>query len=143
MLAFERVLRRDRVGRDAEDIRAGTVERRFQPGKVDGLFGAAGCVGSRIEIEHELPPGEILERNRPAAIARQGERGGFAANLNGLLGAKLCGFGRFCRFTMGDAGNHVPSFRRFPRGIVRAQTTRASRGVDLSRAAILLAAVSL
>ena len=74
------------------------LKAALEAGEVDRLFGASGRVRARIEIEHELAPGEIGKRNGSAAVAGQRERRRLGA------GAEFAG--------------HMPSFRRFPRGIV-------------------------
>jgi hypothetical protein len=91
-----------RVGRDAEDVGCGFAEGRFEAGEIDCLFGAAGRVGTRIEIERELSPGEVGERDRSTAIAGQGE------------------YWRFCTGT--KLTGHLPSFRRFHSGTLTHNT---------------------
>src|SRR5208282_830957 len=105
VLGLEFILRWNRVGRDAENLRAGLAESAPEAGEVDRLLGAAGGVCPRIEIQYELAPGKIGERNGAAAIAGEDER------RRDRAGAKLAG--------------HMPSFRRFPRGNLARQHTRA------------------
>ena len=59
VLGLELGQRRHRVGGDAKDIGIGTAEIAAQAREVDGLLGAAGGVGTGIEIEHELASGEV------------------------------------------------------------------------------------
>ena len=81
VLGLEFVLCRDRVGGDAENVRAGFGEGAFQPREVDRFLGAARRVRLRIEIKHERAAGEVRERNGSAAVARQGEGGSLCAGL--------------------------------------------------------------
>ncbi len=46
-------------------------------------------VGARIEIEHELAPGEVGERHRSAAVARQAESRRFARPAGRSIAADL------------------------------------------------------
>src|SRR6185437_2726478 len=93
VLGLELVLRRDRVGRDAQNVGSRAGEGRAQFAEVDRLAGAAGGVRLRIEIEDEIAALEVLQRDRSAAVARQRE-------------------GR-CLVAEADFARHVPSFRRF------------------------------
>ena len=78
VLGLELILRRHRDGGDAKDFRSGFAERSLEPRKIDGLLGATGRVGARIEVEHELAPGKIGKRDRSAAVAGQGDLGALA-----------------------------------------------------------------
>ena len=51
-------------------------KRVAQPREVDGLPGAAGRVGARIEKQHEFLAGVIGERDAVASVAGQLEGGG-------------------------------------------------------------------
>jgi len=73
VLGLELVLGRDRVGGDADDRGSGPGEVAAQAREVDRLAGATGGIRPRIEIEHELLPGEVGKRHRAAAVARQAE----------------------------------------------------------------------
>ena len=110
MLGLELVLRRYRIGGDAEYLRTGFAERALEAGEVDGLLGAPRGVRPRVEIKHELLPGEVGERNGSAAVAGEHECGGFGA------GIKLAG--------------HMPSFRRFRSFIVTVRIRACVDGVD-------------
>lgn len=85
----------DRVGGNTEHAGTGLFERRPKLRKIDGLLGAAGGIGLRIEIEDKLAPLEIGKRDLAPATAGQGKGRSFAA-----FDQSLC---------------HTPSFRRFQR----------------------------
>lgn len=59
VLGLETIQRRDGIGRNAENIRAGSTEGGFELRKVGRLLGATGRIGSRVEIKDELAPGII------------------------------------------------------------------------------------
>ena len=104
VLGFELVLRRHWIGRDAEDVGIDFRESGLEAGEVDSLFGTSGRVRFWIEIEHELAPGEVAERDGSVAVPGQSERGSLRARV------KLIG--------------HTPSFRRFRCAFVPSQNTR-------------------
>jgi len=116
---FELILRRNRVRGNTEDLGAGFAEGRLEAGEVDCLFGAAGSVRSRLKIEDELAPGKIGKRNGAAAVAGERER------RRRRVDAELAG--------------HMPSFRRFPRGILDGDNTRAG---ERGRSALAISAQS-
>ena len=93
MLGSEPIEGSDRVCGNAEDAGSGLFEGGSELRKLDGLLGAAGGVGLRIEIEDELASLEIGERHLAAVTVGQGE------------GRSLAAFGENHR--------HTPSFRRF------------------------------
>jgi hypothetical protein len=84
---------RHRVGGNADNFRSRFGECALEAGKIDGLFRASGGVRPGIEIEHELAPCEVGQRDAFAAVAEQGERRRFHA------GTEFAG--------------HLPSFRAF------------------------------
>ncbi len=56
-----------------------------QPREVDGLLGAARGVRARIEEQHEFLAGEVGQRDRAAAVARQVEAGALAPSVKADL----------------------------------------------------------
>ena len=94
MLCLEGVQLLHWVRRNTENVGAGRCELGLQGGKGLRFPGTAGGIGLGVEIQDQLPAGEIGKGYLPAAVARQAEMGSRAA------------LGWFCR--------HAPSFRRFP-----------------------------
>ena len=65
VLLLELVLRLDRVGGYPQDVGAGFLEVGAKLRKINGFAGAAGGVGLGIEVDDQLAPLEIGERNVP------------------------------------------------------------------------------
>src|SRR5258708_7830817 len=61
VLLLEGILCLYRIGRDAQNFSAGFLEVGAQLGEIDGFAGAAGRIGSGIEIEDQLSPLEISQ----------------------------------------------------------------------------------
>ena len=73
MFGLESCVACHRIGRYAENCRAGLFEFAPQAIKFDRFLGAAGGIVFRIEVKNKLSAGEACERNPGSGIVRQRE----------------------------------------------------------------------
>src|SRR5579872_2219063 len=90
LLVSEAIVGADAVARDAHHHGACLAECSVQIAKVLALPGAAGGHVLRIEVEHQLPAGRVLQSPRSAATGGEGEILDSRADLRrGHLGGSL------------------------------------------------------
>lgn len=77
-----------RVARDAEKDRAGGFEFAVDVAELAGFNGAAGCVGTRIEEEHDRRAAELRKGDAVAVLVVEREVDGIA-DLHGYLPLEL------------------------------------------------------
>jgi len=83
VLLLKFLLRAWSIRRDAQQHGAGILHLSIGVAELAGLDGAAGSIGSRIKIEHDVFSAKILERNFFTILVGQSKVRGFIIDIDG------------------------------------------------------------